>query len=114
MRGTGVTTEARDGVGIVRILGELDLANVPVLHDAYTGFGGMPVVVDLSGCDFIDSSGIAALVQAWRDVGSFDGRRFALASARGQVKRLLKVAGFYDHMEIFRSVDTAAVALKPR
>jgi anti-sigma B factor antagonist len=114
MGGKGVTAEVRDGVGIVRVLGELDLANVPVLHDACTAFDGMPVVVDLSGCDFIDSSGIAALVQAWHDVDSRGGRRFALASATGQVKRVLKSAGFYGHVEVFRSVNTATVALQPR
>jgi anti-anti-sigma factor len=57
------------GVAIVRVLGELDMAASPHVEAAIAA--AMPtskVVVDLTGCTFLDSSGIRVLVAAQRDV----------------------------------------------
>lgn len=50
------------------------------------------VAVDLAGCDFIDSTGLAILIRASQK-HSAAGGRFVLCRARGQVKRVLEVSG---------------------
>ena len=63
-----VTIEPSTGAATVRIHGDLDLSNADALTDALTGAGasGHPVVADLAGVTFIDSSAITALVTSAR------------------------------------------------
>ena len=62
------------------------------------------VVVDLSRVTYIDSSGLAALIQGMRDVEDYGGR-FALAGVRENVlsifetSRLDKVFLIYPHVD---------------
>jgi anti-sigma B factor antagonist len=57
-------------VPVLEVGGELDLATVPRLRDALVRFlgehAGQPVVVDLGGVLFIDSTGLGVLVGAQR------------------------------------------------
>jgi anti-sigma B factor antagonist len=56
-----------DGSTVLAVVGELDLASAPHFREAVgeaMGTGARKVVVDLSGSDFIDSSGIGALMWA--------------------------------------------------
>ncbi len=65
------------------------------------------VLLDLSDCEFIDSSGLALIVKAWRDLESRDGTGLAMCCAKDQVERLLRITGAYDAISIFDSVDDA-------
>lgn len=49
------------------------------------------LLIDLSRCEFIDSTGIALIVKAWQQLGG-DGR-FALCGVSNQVERVLDVTG---------------------
>lgn len=51
-------------VAVVRAVGEIDLYTAPRLHEALVNLEGKRVVVDLSDCGFIDSTGIGVLVAA--------------------------------------------------
>src|SRR5919201_1712142 len=67
---------ALDGVDVIAVTGELDLATAPRLSKrlndaALNGTGG--IIVDLSETAFIDSSGLHALMVAARQVAR-DGR----------------------------------------
>ncbi len=53
-----------DGLSIVRMSGELDLASSDRLSALLSDLSDQTVVVDLAELTFIDSSGIAALVAA--------------------------------------------------
>jgi anti-anti-sigma factor len=78
----------------VEIRGELDLSVIPRLQailDRATA-KDLHVLVDLTDCEFIDASGIAALVRG--DEKLYDrGCQLLLFGAGGQVRRLLSVAG---------------------
>jgi anti-sigma B factor antagonist len=63
-----------DGRTVLELAGELDLATAPELEDALHERlrAGEPLVVDLRGLDFMDSSGVRALVaghSAAKDAG---------------------------------------------
>jgi len=86
--------EVIDGadVRIVSLYGQLDLANADRVRDALTRAGGSSVVVDLANLQFLDSSGIAALLAARRRITQA-GHGFELRGARGIVRRVLEVTG---------------------
>ena len=60
-----VDTEVQDGVAIVRPQGRLTMVTAPDLRKVVAdtvGSGRARVVVDLSGTEFMDSSGLGALI----------------------------------------------------
>jgi anti-sigma B factor antagonist len=56
------------------------------------------LVLDLRRVRFIDSSGLAALVAAWKRARR-DGRRLIVVSSPGAVERLLTVTGLDRELE---------------
>jgi anti-sigma B factor antagonist len=109
-------------VGSIRVLsvsGELDLGTAPQLEQpleaALAGEGG-GVLIDLSACEFIDSTGIALLVRAWQRLdgeGSENGGGgFALCGLNDQVRRLLELSGLSSSLSIHPSRDEALAALR--
>jgi anti-sigma B factor antagonist len=81
-----------DDVHVVSLHGQLDLANADRVRDAIIGAAGSTVVVDLSDLQFLDSSGIAALLSARSQITQ-SGRAFELRGAHGVVRRVLEVTG---------------------
>lgn len=80
------------GTRVVSLHGQLDLVNAERVRDAIVQLEGSPVVIDLRGLWFLDSSGIAALLEARRLVIE-SGRPFQLRGAHGIVLRALEVTG---------------------
>jgi anti-anti-sigma factor len=90
----------------LRLEGEVDLAVVGELQEA---IGRAPVgnlLVDLEGCEFIDSTAIAALLMAHRD-----GHRVLLHGASGQVLRVLRITGVDALGLVFENRAEALVEL---
>jgi anti-sigma B factor antagonist len=75
------------------LTGELDIASVPVLEDRLSalGAGERSVRLDLSQLDFIDSSGLHALIRAMR-AASANGWRLQIDRAVAeQARRLFEI-----------------------
>lgn len=101
-------------VRVVVVVGELDQATVPALQerlDEVIDSGSTSLVVDLSDCEFIDSSGLAALVGARERLTAGDSRHFALCCPDAQVRRLLEITGLDEAMGLASSRDEAVEAL---
>lgn len=62
------------------------------------------IVVDLRGVDFMDSTGLHAVLQAAQHAVEA-GRRFALVRGSHQVQRLFELTGVTDGMTIVDSPD---------
>jgi anti-sigma B factor antagonist len=93
--------DGQDGVPVVTVFGELDTATAPrlraVLEPAFEA--DADVEIDLRGCAFVDSSGIATLVwAAWR-LKERD-RKLLLLGVRERVRRILDLAGIAGHSAI--------------
>lgn len=93
-----IDVEQGDGVRIVRLTGELDLVYADEVRATLTSVVGQTVIVDLAGLEFIDSSGLSALLTARRRVAS-GGDRLVLLGARGAALRAFEVAGLDDVLE---------------
>lgn len=81
---------------ILRLRGEVDICTASRLRDRLAallkGDGRSAVVLDLSGLEFMDATGLEVLVQAQLLAGA-RGTELVLAHPPGIVRRLLEVTG---------------------
>jgi anti-anti-sigma factor len=105
-----VDVVAREGGEVVAVLrGELDVAYAASVAARLVVIASRDceVIVDLSGLEFMDSSGLAALVWA-RQYARHAGRDLLLAAPQQQVLRLLTVTRLIDAFLVYARVDDAA------
>lgn len=108
-----------DGVHVVSVRGELDLSTAAELErplEEAVSAGDSAVLIDLTACEFIDSTGIAVIVRAWQrlDCGA-DGNgsgRVAICSGNDQVRRVLDVTGLDDSIPVHATRDEGLAALR--
>ncbi len=97
---------------VARLFGEIDLSNAADLQSVLSGLVKQgPVVVDLSGLEFVDSTGLSALIVARRQAEA-SGNRVALAGARGPVRRVLAITELDRHLGSYDDVPAAVAGLK--
>jgi anti-sigma B factor antagonist len=92
---------------VVTVVGELDLATSPLLVtelDQVRALGSGLVVVDLSACEFIDSSGLNALVNAHSELEG-NGRRLIVVCHDPKILKVLEIAGLDQVLEIVASLE---------
>lgn len=81
---------------VVSVSGEIDLYTVPRLHGelikALEGGGPVRLVVDMSGVEFCDSTGMNVLLVAHRRARE-QGGDLELAGPRPTVRKILQVTG---------------------
>ena len=108
-----------DGVRVVAVRGELDLGTASELEgplDEAIATGDASVLIDLTDCEFIDSTGIALIVRAWQRLDrSADGEgngRVVICSYNEQVRRVLEITGLELSIPIHGTRDEALAALR--
>jgi anti-sigma B factor antagonist len=92
---------------VLRLDGELDLASVPALEHAVAGVAleeAKELVLDLRGLEFIDSTGLRAILLQDRR-SSERGQTFALVRGPEQVQRLMNVTHVDEHLKIVASPE---------
>ncbi len=67
------------------------------------------LVVDLEKVTYMDSSGLAVLIEAMQNVQKYGGK-FALATVQESVKHIFEIARLDQVFQIFDHVDTALAA----
>ena len=87
-----------DGVDIVAE-GELDLVGAPALSEALAGSGSGPVILDLGGVGFMDSSGLRALIEVRQSCLEAD-RPFAISRPSEPVRRVLELVDLEREFEV--------------
>jgi anti-sigma B factor antagonist len=111
-----IATEILDEVHVFSVKGELDLETSPQLREPLLETidkGARAVLVDLSDCDFIDSTGLATLVAAWKALEERNGAQgsLILCCPDEQVERLFKLTGLDEAIRILPGRDEAIEAL---
>lgn len=89
-----VRTQQRDGAHIITPVGEIDLGSSPELRDALrTALGANPerLVVDLSETTYMDSSGVATLVEAMQ-IARKQRTRLVLCAMQTRVRAMFEIA----------------------
>lgn len=95
------TTVVGDAV-VVRAAGEIDLHTAPLLDEPVreaVESSSPRVVVDLSQADYLDSTGLAVLVSAHKQLLAA-GRSLVLRTSQPRVLRLLGLAGLTRLMTV--------------
>jgi anti-sigma B factor antagonist len=104
-----------DDVYVVRVAGEVDMSHEEELRAelrAAVESDTKGIVVDLTECEFIDSSGVRALLLSRQEQGGDHGpERLAVAAASDQILRILSVMGLDRVLPIEPTVQEAAATL---
>ena len=104
-----LSTEQREGGAVVRLAGELDLAQADNFsQELARAEESEPdvLVVDLRGVTFMDSTGLRLLLAALRRAEPV-GRRVVLVRGQEQVRELFRVARLDDVFELVDDPEDA-------
>ncbi|SDF60848.1 anti-sigma B factor antagonist [Limimonas halophila] len=104
-----VQTEQRHGYTVIRPRGEIDLHVSNDLRHALLKAvnAGAHVIVDMAGVNYIDSSGIASLIEAFQRARTRD-QRFRLAAVPDSAMRVMRIAQLDRVFWIYDTVAAAA------
>ena len=101
-----IDEHADGGTCVVRPRGDVDLAVSQDLRRVLLARAkaGHELVVDMSGVGYIDSSGIASLIEAFQTIRQ-QNLRFALAAVPERAMRVLKLARLDRVLPLMDTVD---------
>jgi anti-anti-sigma factor len=103
------------GARTISVRGELDLSTAPELEgplEQVLENGDGSVLIDLSSCEFIDSTGIALIVRAWQRLdGDGASHSLVICSDNEQVRRVLEITGLELSIPVHSTRDEALAAI---
>jgi len=109
-----VVTESHEGVAVISILGELEMANAPRLRGELISLVGARneplIVLDLAGVDLIDATGLGVIFEGVKRT-RLRGGDLALARAETQVQRELDLMRVSEILPVHPSVEEACRTL---
>ena len=116
MQPLAVERTSDEGVELVMVEGELDIATAPrlisVLNRA-VGEALASLVVDLSEVDFMDSTGLALLINAHRRL-TRRSKGFAVVCPPGPLWRVFEVTDMVETLHVFPDRDSAWASIAAR
>ncbi len=98
-----------DDIEVFELTGSLDIATSPTVRAALTSAserGGHQLIVDLTQVDFLDSTGLGALIGGQRRAREFDGE-VRLVAKEGQILRLLRITGLLKVFAVYSTLEDA-------
>jgi anti-sigma B factor antagonist len=104
-----VDEEEPNGAHVMNVRGEIHVTTAPEFSQRLTTAieaGKTAIVLDLSGVEFIDSTGLSVLLNGLRRVTQLHGR-LALVSANPTVLRLFQITKLDSTFDIFDDRDSA-------
>jgi anti-sigma B factor antagonist len=110
-----VKRTSRDGVELLLVEGELDIATAPRLISALNNAVQEvlhSLVVDLSDCGFMDSTGLALLINAHRRLARRS-KGFAVVCPPGPLRRVFEVTDMVDTLHVCPDRESARAAAVP-
>lgn len=101
-------TQDRNGTMVVSLAGEIDLQHSPSLRKQLMElmFDRRDVLVEMAGVAYIDSSGIASLVEAYQ-MARKNATRFVLVAVSQPALRVLQLARLDKVFALADSLDAA-------
>ena len=104
-----------DGIAVVRVVGEVDMSHEEELRGELRKAieaDARGIVVDLTECEFIDSTGVRTLLLSREAQHPAEGAvKLAVAAASDQILRILSVMGIEKVIPIRPSVEEASAAI---
>jgi anti-sigma B factor antagonist len=104
-----VNEQVTDGVPVVAVVGEIDVATAPTLAEhlgVHEEAGAAAVVVDLLGVSFLDSTALGVLVGSFKRLGQ-SGGTLKLVIAEPRILKVFEITDLIRVFPIFATVDEA-------
>ena len=101
-----------DGWTVVSLFGELDVASAPNLREQLIQLvsqGSHMLVLDLEGLDFLDSTGLGAIISALKRART-NGGDLRLVCTQSRIRRLFEITALDKAFPLFPSLDAAVRA----
>lgn len=98
-----------DGLVILLLEGKLNMVNAPRLRDminARVAIGENRIAIDLSKVEFIDSSGLGALINGLKSTRQAGGD-LRIATPTEQVKLVLELTNMDRVLKVYENAETA-------
>ena len=111
-RSAGVATSRQDRPNVLALAGEIDLHVLPTITTSLNEMIAKKpnqLVVDLSGVPYVDSAGVAAIIDAMKAVEAYGGK-FALAGLQEAVRSILEMSRLDHIFSIFPDAGAALAA----
>jgi len=102
------------GVAVIALRGEIDLAASPALRTLLREKSAdrcPALILDFAEVDYIDSSGLATLVEYCREARAFGGG-FGLAALKPRVRTVFEIVRLHEFLPLHATVADAAAALR--
>jgi anti-sigma B factor antagonist len=97
------------GMHVFELIGSLDIATAPTVRAALleaSERGDHKLIVDLTKLEFLDSTGLGALIGGQRRAKEFDGD-VRIVATEGQILRLLRITGLLKVFSVYPTLDAA-------
>ena len=107
------TEEVVRNASVITILGELDIATSPKVRELLSEAArdaDRPLVIDLTGCDFVDSTGLATLLHGAKPAQNGESN-VALVCTGGEVRKLLELTAIDRTIPVYETLDSAIDAV---
>jgi anti-sigma B factor antagonist len=104
---------AADGLHVVELQGEIDLARSPDLRRVLENHAKLKcpaLVLDFTGVTFIDSSGLATIVEYCRKAAEFGGK-FAIFGLSERVRTVFEIVRLDELFGVHENLEQARAAL---
>lgn len=98
-----------DSWTVVSVYGELDVASAPTLREQLielVASGSHKLVLDLEGLDFLDSTGLGAIISALKRART-NGGDLRLVCTQSRIRRLFEITALDKAFPLFPSLDSA-------
>ena len=105
----GIDVDEREGATVVTVVGSVDLTTAPELRERLLDLiteGHVRIVTDLTGTDFLDSTGLGALVGALKRLRTKEGE-MRLVCADGPVRKVFSITSLDRVFPIHETLDDA-------
>ena len=103
------TSPIGDGIAAVRGVGRLNMVSAPALRETVAvalAAGRTRIVIDLSGVDFVDSSGLGALIGCLKSARQLGGD-LRIAQPTAQVEMVLQLSNLDRVLKSYGSTAEA-------
>jgi len=110
-----VNAYEKDGISVVEVKGQMmggpDTGELDEKLYAIVGKGNKQAIVDLAGCDWINSSGLSILIHHYKKFKDAGGE-LKLANLTKKVERVMVIARLTEIFDAQDSIEDAIAAFK--
>jgi anti-sigma B factor antagonist len=98
-----INVQEQGGISILRVVGDIDVNTSPEVKASFDGLVKAKkekVVVNLKGVNYVDSSGLATLVEVFKNMRAYDGK-LKLTNLSSKVMGLFEITKLNNLFDIF-------------